>query len=155
MDAVTYPQQAVRQTINENYVPLKLQCNFAKPTDLMKKYHVRWTPTLLVLNSDGKARFHTVGYMPPEELVAQLELLRAMERFDEGQFETALSELRGVVDNHSTTSAAPQALFYWGVAGYKSSKDPKKLKRMHTEIKENYPQDLWAKKSVPYADIPD
>ncbi|GAB4332567.1 MAG: hypothetical protein Kow0099_04350 [Candidatus Abyssubacteria bacterium] len=155
MDAVTYPNDSVIREISENFVPLKLACNFAKPTDLMKKYHVRWTPTLFVLGPDGSARWHSVGYMPPDELAAHLELHRAMERFDKGQFEVAISQLRGVVDKHSKTSAAPQALFYIGVAGYKSSRDPKKLKQMHLEIKQKYPDDLWTRKSTPYGDIPD
>ncbi|MBI4831680.1 MAG: hypothetical protein HY801_09035 [Candidatus Lindowbacteria bacterium] len=154
MDTVTYPNADVQKMISDNFIPLKLQCNFAKPTDMMRKYHVRWTPTLMVLGSDGNARYHMVGYMPPEELVPELALLRAMEKFDKGDFKTALQQLREVVDKHPNTSAAPQALFYIGVAGYKSTRDPKKLKETHLELKQKYPDNLWAKKSMPYGEIP-
>jgi thioredoxin-related protein len=154
MDAVTYPNEAVQKMLSESFVALKSPCSFAKPTDMMKKYHVRWTPTFVILDPDGNARHHMVGYMPPEELVAEIALLRAMEKLDKGDFKTAIEQLREIADKNPNTGAAPQALFYLGVAGYKSSHDPKKLKETHLELKKKYPENLWAKKSTPYGEIP-
>jgi thioredoxin-related protein len=154
MREVTYPNESVISMIAENFVPLMLQCNFAKPTELMKKYHVRWTPTLLALDVDGKPRYHTVGFMPPDELIAHLALIGAMANFDGGKFGDAITRLRAIVQKHPQSSAAAQAIFYEGVAGYKKSHDAKKLKQAYLELKEKYPESLWAKKAIPYADIP-
>ncbi|RJP19852.1 MAG: hypothetical protein C4520_12245 [Candidatus Abyssobacteria bacterium SURF_5] len=155
MDTVTYPTDEVIQEINDLFVPLKSQCNFVKPTELMKKYRVRWTPTLFVLEQDGNPRFHTVGYMPPAELVGQLELIRAMENFDIGQLELAMAELRSVADRYPASAAAPQAIFYEGVARYKQTHEPKHLKRVYVELQKRYPGSLWAKKATPCEEAPD
>jgi hypothetical protein len=154
MSTVTYPEEHVIREVTEQFVPLKLECNFQKPTELMKKYHVRWTPTLFVLEEDGKPRFHSVGFLPPEELVGRLELIRAMELFDRGELETASMRLREVADIFSTSAAAPQALYYENVANYMRTHDAKYLKQAHLKLRERYPESLWAKKSTPYADIP-
>jgi hypothetical protein len=141
--------------VMEHFVPLKLECNFQKPTDLMKKYHVRWTPTLYVLESDGSPRFHTVGYMPPDELAAHLELVLAMNQFDGRKMDSAISQLRELIEKYPGTAAVPQAIYYEGVANYMKSHNSKHLKKIYLRLREHYPESLWAKKSLPYADLSD
>jgi hypothetical protein len=155
MDTVTYPNEEVIREIREYFIPLKMECDFKRPTEMMKKYRVRWTPTLLVLESDGRPRFHTIGYMPPEELVAQLELLRIMEEFDRGRLQSASERLREIANRFPATHVAPQAIYYAGVALYLKTHDAKHLKRIFVELSERRPESLWAKKASPYAEIPD
>ena len=154
MREVTYPNEDVIHMISENFVPLMIQIDFVKPNEFMKKYHVRWTPTLYVLDAEGQPLHHTVGFLPPDELVAHLALVRAMDRYNHNRFDDAIAQLREVVNKHPQSSAAPQAIFYEGVAGYKSSHDAKKLKAIYLELKAKYPDSLWAKKAIPYGDIP-
>lgn len=155
MSTVTYQNDEVIHEINERFVPLKHECNFVEPTELMKKYHVRWTPTLYILDRQGRPQFHTVGYLPPEELVGHLELFRAMEVFDSGQLEQAAVQLRDIAEKYSGSSAAPQAIYYEGVAKYMKDHDSRHLKRGFVEIRKRYPESIWAKKATPYADEPD
>lgn len=154
MREVTYPNEDVINAITENFVPLMIECNFVKPNELVKQYHVRWTPTLFVLEPDGKPLYHVVGFMPPDELVASLALVRAMDRYNHNRFDVAIAQLREIVNKYPQSDAAAQAIFFEGVAGYKSSHDAKKLKQAYLELKQKYPQSLWAKKAIPYADIP-
>jgi thioredoxin-related protein len=155
MDTVTYPNEEVVHEITEYFIPLKMECDFKRPTGMMQKYHVRWTPTLLFLESDGRPRFHTVGYMPPEELVARLELVRIMEEFDRGRLQAASERLREIANRFPTTHAAPQAIYYEGVALYLKTHNAKYLKKIFVKLNERHPESLWAKKASPYAEIPD
>ncbi len=154
MREVTYPNEHVISFISENFVPLMIQCDFAKPNEYMKQYHVRWTPTLFVLEPDGKPLYHIVGFLPPDELIAHLALVRAMDRYNHNRFDDAITRFREIVNKHPQSDAAAQAIFFEGVAGYKSAHDGKKLKQAYLELKEKYPQSLWTKKAIPYADIP-
>ncbi len=154
MREVTYPNEGVISTITEKFVPLMIQCDFVKPNELMKRYHVRWTPTLFVLDQEGQPQHHIVGFMPPDELIACLALVRAMDRYNHNRFNDAIAQLREIVNKYPQSDAAAQAIFFEGVAGYKGSHDAKKLKQAYVELKEKHPQTLWAKKAIPYADIP-
>ena len=155
MDAVTYPNEEVIHEINESFVPLKLECNFGKPTELMKKYHVRWTPTLYIVEPAGSPRFHNVGFLPPEELLGHLELILAMDKFDRGQSEAAMNQLHMIPQKYSATNAAPQAIYYIGVAKYKKTREKRYLKEMYQNLADRYPDTLWAKKASPYSEIQD
>jgi hypothetical protein len=154
MSTVTYQNDEVIHEITERFVSLKLECNFNEPTEFMKNYHVRWTPTLYILDTEGRARFHTVGYLTPEELVGHLELFRAIETFDRGQLEQAAAHLRDIAEKYSASDAAPQAIYYEGVAKYMKEHDGKHLKRALIEIRGRYPESIWAKKASPYTEQP-
>ena len=45
-----------------------------KSKDLVKKYGIEWTPTFLVADPDGNEVYRFVGYLPPEDFIAQLTL---------------------------------------------------------------------------------
>jgi thioredoxin-related protein len=155
MSTVTYQNDEVIHEINEWFIPLKLECNFVQPTEFMKKYHVRWTPTLYILDTEGRPQFHTVGYLPPEELVGHLELFRAMATFDQMQLEQAAVQLRDIAEKYPASGAAPKAIYYEGVAKYMKEHDGRYLKRAFIEIRERYPESIWSKKASPFREEPD
>ncbi len=79
MDAVTYPNAAVIEYIEQNLVPLKV------PHDqqpLAGDFNVKWTPTLVVLDQEGKEHHRTVGFLDPEEFIPSLLLGIGITHFD-------------------------------------------------------------------------
>ncbi|MFI5331819.1 MAG: thioredoxin family protein [Desulfobaccales bacterium] len=67
MGAVTHPDERVARFISLNFVPVQVQTSNQM---LMQRFAVSWTPTLLVLDSDGREHYRTWGFFSPEDLVA-------------------------------------------------------------------------------------
>ena len=49
MDAVTYPNPAVEQYLQEHFIPV--QVNVAETPEVMERFNTPWTPTLIVLDA--------------------------------------------------------------------------------------------------------
>ena len=58
--------------INENFVPL--EAHIKEHAAYFHRFDAVWTPTVLVLDSDGEERLRVEGYLPKEEFRAQLEM---------------------------------------------------------------------------------
>ena len=69
MDAVTYPDTKVAAFINSSLIPLRIASD-SQP--LATDFNITWTPTLITLDVNGKEHHRTVGFLPPEELIASL-----------------------------------------------------------------------------------
>lgn len=55
--------------------------------------------------------------------------------------------MRGVVERFPTTDAAPEALYWAGVARYKATDDGTTLGETGRALAERYPDSPWAKKA--------
>ena len=86
MGAVTYPNQEVISFISENMIPLQVLFD-AQP--LSTGFNVKWTPTLVTLDTDGKEHHRTVGFLAPEELIPSLLLGMAKSYFETDRFNEA------------------------------------------------------------------
>jgi hypothetical protein len=147
MDAVSYPDSGVINFINEHMIPLRIAFD-AQPH--AKDFNVKWTPTIVTLDSGGKEHHRTVGFHAPEDLIASLLLGIGKVYFDADKFEDALVNLDKVTSDYSNSNSAPEAIFYRGVSGYKSSQDPKKLKEAYERLEAEYPENEWTKRAYPY-----
>jgi len=147
MDAVTYPENKVADFIIKNLIPLRIPSD-AKPHSA--DFKITWTPTLIVLDQEGKEHHRTVGFLSPEELIPALLLGMAKTRFDQQQYAEALSVIQELLDTCPGSDAAPEALFLKGVSGYKSTHDPKPLKEAYERLQAQYPSSEWTKKAYPY-----
>ncbi len=63
MGAVTYPDTRVAEFVNSRMVPVQLLAD-AKP--YADDFNVKWTPTVIVLDENGKEHSRTIGFFPPE-----------------------------------------------------------------------------------------
>ena len=147
MDAVTYPNKKVIEFINKNIIPLRVSFD-SQP--LATDFNIKWTPALIIIDHDGKEHHRTVGFMPPEELIASLLLGMAQTDFDAERFEPALKSLELLLRDYSTSDAAPEALFLRGVCQYKSTHNPAPLKAAYEKLQEVYPASEWTKRAYPY-----
>jgi hypothetical protein len=148
MDAVVYPEAGVVNFIQQNMIPLRIQFD-TQPysTD----FNIKWTPTLITLDSSGTEHHRTTGFLAAEELIPSLLLGIAKSHFDLEQFTEALSALETILKDHPKSDSAPEALYLRGVSQYKSTSDPKPLKAAYEQLKAEYPSSEWTKRAYPYS----
>jgi len=147
MDAVTYPDTKVSDFIKKNLIALRIPSD-TKP--YCADFNITWTPTLIVLDQEGKEHHRSVGFLSPEELIPALLLGMAKTRFEQQQYAEALSVIQQILDGYPRSGSAPEALFLKGVAGYKSTHDPKPLKESYEQLEAHYPSSDWTKRAYPY-----
>ena len=154
MNAGPYSDEKMQKFITEEFVPLKSECFWKNRTELMKRFEIGWTPTLLVHDHEGNVHRRLVGYVPIDDLFAQLKLGKGMVFFDHGRFEEAAKWFRAVVGEHPDTGATPEAVFFLGVAEYRTTHDAKALRGIYDALTAKYPQSEWARRAEPYSAIP-
>lgn len=151
MDAVSYPNPKVIEVIESMVIPLQIQSD-ALP--YAQDYNIQWTPNLLILDSKGRERHRTVGFLPAVELVSSILLGVGKARFDMSRFEEAISAFHQVINEYGYSSSAPEAVFYRGVALYKSTHEVKHLKDAYLTLQNRYGESAWAKRAYPYWLLP-
>ncbi len=76
LDAATYPDESVQETITQHAVPVKV--DMWRDRDLSRKLKALWTPNLLYLDPDGNEWHRDLGYLPPDEFDAIGNLVRTI-----------------------------------------------------------------------------
>ena len=147
MDAVTYPDSRVIEFIQKKIIPLQVPYNHQP---LSSEFNVKWTPTLVTLDEEGKEHHRTLGFLGPEELIPSLLLGMAKVHFDLEQFAPALAGLEALLAEYPKSDAAPEAIYLRGVARYKSSHEVKHLKDAYELLQAQYPGSEWTKRAYPY-----
>ena len=151
MGTVTYPTPAVAKFVDLNFVPVQVETSHK---ELMEKYNVSWTPTILVLDADGKEHYRSVGFLQPDVFIATFELGKARYYLDLEQFAEARALLEELIDRCPVPEVVPEAIFFHGVASYKHTHDPKPLRKAYDTLTAKYPASEWAKRAEPYTLIP-
>lgn len=147
MDAVTYPHETVADYLDDSFIALRLAYD-AQP--YAETYMVKWTPSIFVLDPDGKAHRSTVGFFPPEEFIPVLELGLAKTDFDLDCLEECRKHLNRILTTHPHSSSAPEAVFLKGVTKYKMSGEARFLKEAFYQLQERYPESEWTFRASPY-----
>ena len=147
MDAVTYPDENVARFLNGRVVPVRVPHNH-KP--LAEKFGIKWTPTLITLDSEGKESHRTVGFLGPQELIPSLLLGMGKAHFEAGGFAEAIALFDEILGDAPGSDSAPEAVFLRGVGLYKSTKDPKPLRIAYDKLTSDYPGSEWTKRAYPY-----
>jgi tetratricopeptide (TPR) repeat protein len=150
MDAVTYPNKAVIEFINSNMIAVRVRHD-QRP--LAEDFKVKWTPVLITLDVDGTERNRTVGFLPPEELIPSLMSGIGKAHLERGEFAKAIPQFEKLVSKYPKSGAAPEAVFFLGVARYQSTHDPKFLKKAYEQLAAQYPQSQWTTRASPYSTI--
>jgi TolA-binding protein len=103
------------------------------------------------LDADGSKRHQFEGFLPADEFLAQLQLGLAHVAFARQDWKSAEELFRKVVAEFPNTDAAPQALYWAGVAKYKASGDAAALGETAQQFKNRYAESSWAKKASVWA----
>ena len=107
-----------------------------------------WTPTILILDSDGVERHRIEGYLPNDEFRAQLELGLARVAFMNKNWADAEQRYAQVTEHYPKSKAAPEALYWKGVSHYKATNDHTVLGEMPEQFRQKYPDSIWALKTA-------
>jgi len=121
---------------------------------MVKRYSVKWTPTIIILDAGGDEHHRFIGFLQPEDFIAQITLGKGKLAFNLDNFDQAIQCFREILVGYPKTDAAPEAQYYLGVSKYKASHDPKELKLGLEALQRNYPQSEWTKKAQVYSLIP-
>jgi hypothetical protein len=114
------------------------------------RFDANWTPTALVLDSNGVERFRIEGYLPKDEFRPQLELGLARVAFMNKHWDDAERKYTEVLERYPDSKAAPEALYWRTVTRYKKTNDHNVLGEVPEEFKSRYPDSIWALKTVPW-----
>ena len=135
--------------VTESFVPARVHvkeqaADFERFGD---RFAAQWTPTILLLDPDGEEEHRIEGFLPAEDFLAQLELGVAHAAFKRGDWEEAEGRFRAIVEVHPDSDAAPEAMYWAGVARYKKSGDGRALADTARAFHERYDDTAWAKKA--------
>jgi thioredoxin-related protein len=148
MNAVTYSDENVIDFVQNNLIPLRIAFD-TQP--LASEFNLKWTPTIIILDSQGKEHQRTVGFLPPEEFIPSLLLGIAKSYFEQEKFPEALSTLDKIISEHSQSDYVPEAIYFRGVCGYKNTHNPMLLKEAFELLRTKYPKSEWTKRATPYS----
>ena len=116
-----------------------------------ERWKALWTPTQIVLDSEGVERHRIEGFLPVDDLLAQLELGIARLEFEHQHYDTAEREFRAICEEHPRAGVAAEACYWAGVSAYKATNGPGPLKDTAKLLKQRYPESEWAKKASVWA----
>jgi hypothetical protein len=146
MDAVTYPQDQVARFINDHFVPVKIHTD--DHPELTEKYRVPWTPAFIVLDGDGTEHYREIGYLPPDDFLAHMNLALGRAAFEDRDFSTAAGYFQTIVDRYTASELVPEALYFLGVCRNRMSGGAADQRRaMWKRLMEEHPKSDWAKKA--------
>lgn len=150
MDTVTYPHPEVVAELAANFVCFKANLMERHPdfVEASGGTPVPWAPTLVY--SDGRGRIHrrSVGWLPPEDFVADLRTARGLYAITRRRADTAEELLVGVVEEQPQAPAAPEAAYWLGVGRFLGGKrDIQALADSWRELRRRFPDSDWALKA--------
>lgn len=147
MDAVTYPDGRVAECIRNLYIPLKVS---HKAEPLATDFNVKWTPVLITLGADNREHHRTVGFLDPDNFIANARLGIGKYHFDNDRYEEALLFFSDIISQHPQSDVVPEVIFLQGVTLYKSTGHRKHLKNVYESLDSRFPDNEWTKRAYPY-----
>jgi len=115
------------------------------------RFDAVWTPTVLVLAPNGRERWRLEGYLPKGEFRTGLEMGLARVSLMQKNWSDAERRYNSVVENHSDSKFAPEALYYRGVSRYSQSHDSGDLAATAQVLTDKHTGNEWQLRSVPWA----
>lgn len=135
----------MERLIQETFVPVRIKVR--EHPELMERFGGLWTPTMLILDPNGKERHRIEGFLPARDFAAQLILGLGHAAFAAGDFREAQRRFEQVLTEYSEIDAAAEAQYWKGVARYKETNDPTALQETHQAFQTRYGDTPWAKKA--------
>jgi hypothetical protein len=142
---VTYPDNQVAEMLNTHFIPV--QVDIEKASALADRFQALWTPNLNVVDGNGRCVHQVLGWLPPGEFCAMLQIGRGYHALFGKRFAEAAPLFGEVGDRFPDSIYAPEAMYFHGVGRYLASHAVDDLKAGWTELQSRYPQSAWALKS--------
>jgi thioredoxin-related protein len=145
--AKTLPDAKVSKYVDRMFAPVAFEVSDPRSQDSMKRYSFEWTPTFIVADDSGNEVYRWVGYLPPGDFCAQMVFARGRMAFKNKDWDMAEKCYKAVLDRFPESEAAPEALYYCGVAKYEKTHDASNLSMAKDKLQARYPRSSWAKKA--------
>ena len=118
---------------------------------ILKRHQVKWTPTFVILDPDGREHHRLVGFLLPQDFMAQLQPGEAKTYYDQDRLDKAALAFQVVIDRSPKTAAAEEATFLQGFSRYKRSHQAGELRKAWERLSRDYPQSEWTRKARVYS----
>ena len=139
--------------ITDNFIPARVHVK-EQPADFKsfgERFGAQWTPTILLLDADAVERYRIEGFLPANDFLAQLTLGLGHAAFKRQDWKEAERLFREALVRYPKSEAAPEALYWAGVARYKGSNDASALAETAQAFADRYTDTSWAKKASVWA----
>ena len=148
-----YTNPRVMEFVMDNFTPVRVHVkrNADEYKRLSAKYNAQWTPTILILDSDGNERHRIEGFLPADDFLAQLEIGASHAAFARHDFAGAEGRFRAIVERYPDSEVAAEALYWAGVSRYKATGDAAALTDTAHAFGRRYSRSTWAKKASVWA----
>jgi hypothetical protein len=139
---VTYPAKEVQNLLNDEFVPVRVP--FETSREMKDRFDVVWTPTLVLVDGAGKGHQKLVpASLAPEEFIAVLLTSLGRSLLSLRRYGDAITRFDRALRGRAHRIAAPEALYWRGVAQYKAG-DKEAMQRSWGEVA-SHPDSYWAK----------
>lgn len=148
MDTVTYPDARVQDFIAGNFTAIKVNIREPQPEmrDVIRAAKPVWAPMFLFLDPRKIELRKYVGWLPPDEFLAELTFVLGMQDILRQRIDQAYTRFRAAADETPEAGIAAEALFWAGAAAYKRGGQPA-LRPVWDELVARYPQSTWARRT--------
>ena len=137
--------------LKTQFIPLRI--NLEKQRPVFKEYRIVWTPTICLLDMEGREHYRFTGFFTPAEMSARILLDGAKTALYGKRFDIAQGLLDAVFADYQKTFAAPEAAYYSGILNYLSTDDHKFLRRGLERLRKEFPTSEWTMRAKPYEGI--
>ncbi len=107
MEAVTHPDLGTIRFINDSLIPIRV--NVSSQADTAMDYMIKYTPTVIVADGDGKEHYRTIGFLRPQEFIPALLLGIARTHFNNERYRLSLEALDKILANYPQSQVAGEA----------------------------------------------
>jgi hypothetical protein len=147
LEARTYPRGETAELVEREFVPIKFNVKEPRPEarDLLRMTKPLFTPLLLFLDSTGTELRRVTGFLPSAELDGELRLVLGFADLLHTRYASAHARFREIASRAPEGHAAPEALYWAGVAAYRwDSRGLEGLTPEWEELRQRYPGSTWA-----------
>ena len=151
-----YSDPDVVEYVESHFTPVRVHAtrNREEFKRLGDRFDAHWTPTILIVDERGREVHRIEGFLPKHDFMSQLELGFAKAAFSRQDYARAAPLFRQVVDEYGDTDAAPEALYWTGVAQYRATNDASALAETARAFNDRFRDSTWAKKASVWASTP-
>lgn len=139
--------------ITENFIPARVHVReqAADFKRLGERFSAQWTPTILIIDPTGTERHRVEGFLPADDLLAELTLGLGHSAFARSEFSEAEKRFREVLERFPNSEVAAEAQYWAGVSRYKATNDAAALGETARQFTQRFQDSIWAKKASVWA----
>ena len=144
LEEETLMDEHVQKLVERECLPM--QFHVQKDQEISNRFHVDWTPALILADENGNEVERFVGYLPPKEFMAQIILSKGLSVFHLGRFAEAKALFEEIVEEFPDSELIPEAEYFLGAAKFKESGDTYALGEVCHTLMTKYPDSTWTKR---------